>query len=275
MDYFRAVLLADELSERAFELTNDALRINAANYTAWVFRRKLIRHLDKDLHAELAFVRDLALSNPKNYQIWHHRREVVTVLNDGSLELGFTHKALKDDQKNYHAWAHRQWAIDKFDLWDQELSFVDMLLAQDIRNNSAWNQRWFVLHRGQLKRLSNDECQRELEYCFTAIRRTPNNESPWNYVRALWRKYRQREEDSQRHENEATCCCTQMMLTECLLIQQTCPTCVFAAACLADIYDRQGRTAECRSVLQHLSSTLDPIRQPYWQLRLSQLARLA
>lgn len=49
--------------------------------------------------------------NPKNYQVWHHRRVIVEWLNDPSFELELTEAILDIDAKNYHAWQHRQWAM--------------------------------------------------------------------------------------------------------------------------------------------------------------------
>ena len=102
MDYFRAILLAKELSPRALWLTQRAVAVNSANYTgkrcdqvktkqlAWFYRREVLRAMvvdptgyEWDLHKELVFVTDKAYASPKNYQIWYHRRAVVEMMADG------------------------------------------------------------------------------------------------------------------------------------------------------------------------------------------------
>jgi len=181
-DYFRAILAANEKSERALQLTQDALRLNPANYTVWQYRREVLKDLGKDLAIELDYLDSIIESNTKNYQVWHHRRVIVDQLNDSSRELPLTESVLRIDPKNYHAWQHRQYAIKKFNLYDDELAYVDRLITEDIRNNSAWNQRFFVLkHFG----FTNEILERELQYTTTRIKRVPNNESAWNYLRGL------------------------------------------------------------------------------------------
>lgn len=67
-----------------------------------------------DLLSELAYCEDIIRKNAKNYQVWHHRRCIVELLNDASRELELTADVLSLDEKNYHAWQHRQWAIKTF-----------------------------------------------------------------------------------------------------------------------------------------------------------------
>ena len=60
-----------------------------------------------DLRLELEYIDTYADENPKNYQIWHHRRAIVGKLGDASKELEFCGTVLQEDNKNYHAWAYR------------------------------------------------------------------------------------------------------------------------------------------------------------------------
>ncbi|CAI9777149.1 unnamed protein product [Fraxinus pennsylvanica] len=189
MDYFRAVYLADERSPRALKLTTEAIHLNAGNYTVWQFRRLILETLHVDLHDELDFVGELARDNTKNYQIWHHRRWVAEKLgtNATSKELEFTQEIFSEDAKNYHAWSHRQWVLQTLGGWEDELEYCDKLLRDDIFNNSAWNQRYFVVTRSPV--LGGLEAMRDSEvaYAIKAILAKPENESPWRYLRGLYK----------------------------------------------------------------------------------------
>lgn len=181
-NYFRAILQSNEKSNRALELTTDALKLNPANYTVWQYRRDILKALNKDLNVELESIADVIIANPKNYQVWHHRRVLVEWLNDPSKELKLTESVLNMDAKNYHAWQHRQWAIKTFNLFDNELFYIDRLIIEDMRNNSAWNQRFFVLkHLG----FTPEVIQREIIYVQSRIQMVKNNESAWNYLRGI------------------------------------------------------------------------------------------
>ena len=123
------------------------------------------------LTAELILMDELAVQFLKTYQVWHHRRLLVSLTKQPSRELALIKRSLEVDSKNYHTWSYRQWLLSSFygadengreqgdddageaieaaGVWDAELDFVDTMLAQDVRNNSAWHHRFFVVfHSG-------------------------------------------------------------------------------------------------------------------------------
>lgn len=103
-----------EKSERVLQLTQDAIELNAANYTVWQYRRDILKEMKADLWQELNYINSVIENYQKNYQVWYHRKVIVEWLKDGSSELEFTERVLEMDAKNYHAWQHRQWAIKTF-----------------------------------------------------------------------------------------------------------------------------------------------------------------
>ncbi|KAK1269723.1 Protein farnesyltransferase/geranylgeranyltransferase type-1 subunit alpha [Acorus gramineus] len=189
MDYFRAVYISDERSPRSLGLTAEAIELNPGNYTVWHFRRLVLETLNSNLQDELKFIESVAAKNSKNYQIWHHRRWVAEKLGTEatSAELKFTKKILSLDAKNYHAWSHRQWVLRALGGWEDELDYCCQLIEDDIFNNSAWNQRYFVITRSPL--LGGLQAMRdsEVDYTIEAISLHPENESPWKYLRGLYK----------------------------------------------------------------------------------------
>ncbi|CAL5073357.1 unnamed protein product [Urochloa decumbens] len=189
MDYFRALYFAGERSPRALRLTSEAIELNPGNYTVWHFRRLILEALGSDLLEERDFVEKIAECNPKNYQIWHHKRWLAEKLGPGvaNKEHEFTMKILAIDAKNYHAWSHRQWVLQTLGGWESELQYCNQLLEEDVFNNSAWNQRYLVITRSPLLGGLTVMRDSEVDYTIESIVANPQNESPWRYLKGLYK----------------------------------------------------------------------------------------
>lgn len=99
-----------------------------------------------DLRAELEWAREFSRANPKNYQVWHHRQCLISLVGEESGELAEMIGDFQQEPKNYHAWQYRQWLVGRFHADEAgELRLVDELIRIDPYNNSAYNHRYFVL----------------------------------------------------------------------------------------------------------------------------------
>eukprot|EP01086_Lenisia_limosa_P004320 TRINITY_DN19485_c0_g1_i1.p1 TRINITY_DN19485_c0_g1~~TRINITY_DN19485_c0_g1_i1.p1 ORF type:complete len:343 (-),score=61.02 TRINITY_DN19485_c0_g1_i1:3-914(-) len=252
MGYFRALIQTDEKTERMLHLTEEVIAVNPANYSAWHVRREVMEHLGSSVSEELEYTELLLESNPKNYQIWHHRRLMAKKIGSGSEEFRVTAEILKEDSKNYHAWGHRQWAVKEFGTWQSELAFVATMLKEDLRNNSAWTQRYFVITQGERQILDLQTIQNEIEFALTYLKKAPNNECPWNYIKGLCIGHRYSNIEGLRN------------LVEKLMAQF--PACPHAVALLVDIYSQgsQEDVSKAKELAMSLASNLDPLRVKYW-----------
>ncbi|KAI3834606.1 hypothetical protein MKX03_029131 [Papaver bracteatum] len=281
MDYFRAVYLSDERTPRSLQLTAEVIQLNAGNYTVWHFRRLILESLGADLREELEFIEGIAQSNSKNYQIWHHRRWVAEKLGTEAttIELEFTKKILFPDAKNYHAWSHRQWVLQALGGWEGELDYCHQLLEDDIFNNSAWNQRYFVVTKSPV--LGGLQAMRasEVKYAVEAILTNPENESPWRYLRGLY-----------KGDNQSLICDPQVSMV-CLNVLNSTNNRVFALGLLLDLLcygfhpsEDFKNAVEGSAALEsdhpksNLATTVcsvleleDPMRSNYWIWRKSNL----
>ncbi|CAG8571318.1 8781_t:CDS:2, partial [Ambispora leptoticha] len=257
MDLFRAITRQKELSERALKLTETIIELNPAHYTVWNYRQQILNAINYDLNEELNFVDSCVEQHPKNYQVWHHRQVIVDKLNDSSRELPFITGILDDDSKNYHAWSYRQWVIKRFNLWKQELVFVDSLLEKDVRNNSAWNQRYFYVFSNP-EEVTEEIINSEIEYAIEKIRLTPNNISPWNYIKGVIEKSGKSIEILENICKE---------LREAGIISP------HLLGCLVDIHENRARAGsnedkqEAIKICKLLAGEHDRIRKKYWEYR--------
>ncbi|GAM83459.1 hypothetical protein ANO11243_014470 [Dothideomycetidae sp. 11243] len=270
MAYLRAVMASNEMSPRALELTEDIIGMNPAHYTVWLYRARIITHLSLNLHDEITWLNTISLLHPKNYQIWHHRQAIIDRLDSAAGgEIAFINQMLAEDAKNYHVWSYRQWLVRRFALWESsqvsgrtgesettELRETELFLERDVRNNSAWNHRFFVVH-ARLPEGGPDAAvvEREMEFAKAAIRRAPNNQSPWAYLRGVV----ERDAHGKKGIIRLQGFCEEFVSSLDRVRSS------HALQLLAEIYALTERKREARDALDLLASAYDPIRVNYWR----------
>ncbi len=203
MGYLRAIIAAKEYSARVLDLTEHIISLNAAHYTVWLYRASTLFALDSPIEAELSWMNDVALSNQKNYQIWHHRQLLIDHLYTkissdpaeieglAESEIAFMTQMFAEDSKNYHVWSYRQYLVRKLNLFNKkELESIETLLRVDVRNNSAWSHRFFVVFSDPSictldskatepdPKIPDEIIDREIEFAKAATFETPQNQSP-------------------------------------------------------------------------------------------------
>ncbi|KAL4810952.1 hypothetical protein BDV18DRAFT_3820 [Aspergillus unguis] len=283
--YLRAVMAANEMSERALKLTEDIISMNPAHYTVWIYRAKILFALNKDLIEELEWLNGVSLKYLKNYQIWHHRQVLMSSREHFPTlppkEMDFLMEMFAQDSKNYHVWTYRHWLVRHFGLWDspRELADIDSLLNSDVRNNSAWNHRYMLRfgpranepdggmvnangppsEKGKHAVVDEDLVDEELQFSQQQIIRAPENKSPWSYARAVLRA-------AGRPLSEWSEFARKFVVQngDELDVKSS-----HAVELLADVNAAaQGDPEEAVRMLNLLKDKYDPIRRNYWDYRI-------
>ncbi|KAH3916148.1 hypothetical protein HBI56_037380 [Parastagonospora nodorum] len=259
MGYLRAVMAKNEFSDRVLALTEHIISMNPAHYTVWLYRAKTISELGISLQDEIAWLNPTALKHLKNYQIWHHRHTIIDALGSVEGEPEFISTMLEQDSKNYHVWSYRQWLVKRFDLFDkpEELEWTAEMIEADVRNNSAWNHRYYLVAGGRDGKPSEDLAKREIEYTKAAIRKAPQNQSPWNYLSGILRVAQLPKSTIKDFALE--------------FADLDSPDEVYSSHALdllADIYaEEENNKDEAEKALTLLATKYDPIRANYWNFR--------
>jgi len=137
--------------------------------------------------------------NPKNYQVWFHRRWLTEqihmrkLMNSEALferETETLNTLIQSEPKHYNAWSHKLFLSKLFKVYESnlghEISFTQKFIESDVRNNSAWSYR-----RHCFSLSTSVEWDSEVSFALACIKQAPSNESPWVYLRSIpeWFRY--------------------------------------------------------------------------------------
>lgn len=167
-----------------------------------------------------------------------------------------------------------QWVLQELGGWEGELDFCSRLLEKDVYNNSAWNQRYFVVTKSPLIGGLQAMREHEVHYCVDAIKAAPMNESPWRYLRGLFKG----DQDALAHNPLVVAACIEEIRKD--------ASCVQALSLLVDLLGAGFRPTPSDTELLHqpvsspadLASNVcthlenvDAMRARYWAWRRSLL----
>ena len=195
------ILKAQPPSARILDVLWAAIYVMPTNYTAWAYRRSVVRSLLSScksaaectavMRKELIDSAVLALKFQKNFQAWCHRRNLLESYAEHMSAIGAGTEppidervicdiALAKDAKNYHVWSYRTWLVKKFNMLDRELEITHAHLMRDPLNNSAWVYRYFVHET-----LGSLHIENEKAYTMFHLGRYSPNLAAQNYMEQL------------------------------------------------------------------------------------------
>ena len=273
MGLLRALLTANELSVRAFNLTTAVIELAPAFYTAWNYRYRIVEHLVSEekklgqsddaagnwLNRELDWLDEFTLNNPKNYQIWSYREALLAHLHPCpslSRELPIMQLMVDDDSKNYHVLAHRKWVCAHFNDWSHELQFTQQYITRDVYNNSAWSHRLSVWARAPWT--SEQQFQHELEWTEGRIAYVPQNISSWQYLRGL----------CELHKWDSALLQRSLALAQTYRDESSYALEFYAHLCSMPVVNKPQEAVEAYRLL---ASEMDPIRSGLWEHKISRI----
>lgn len=279
-------MASEEYSPRCLRLTEHVISMNPAHYTVWLYRFKILKTLSLPIPSEISWLNEVALSNLKNYQIWHHRQLLMDYYYpsvDGTpeakklarSEAEFVSRILEEDTKNYHVWSYRQYLVETMGLFTpSELGATQNMIEDDVRNNSAWSHRFFLVFSDPTQstpgalptehdpEVPSEVIDRELNYAKEKIQLAPQNQSSWNYLRGVLAKGGRPLESLQEFAEQ--------FVTE-LGKENEKVTSSHGLDYLADVYAAKGDKANAELCLRRLAEKWDAVREGYWNYRITQL----
>ncbi|KAL8293778.1 hypothetical protein RQP46_000479 [Phenoliferia psychrophenolica] len=167
------------------------------------------QQLERDLHLTNQSLKQ----NPKNYSAWEHRKWVLVTMPDADwdMEMSMVDLYLKRDARNFHSWNYRRYLISimrflntsssspdsapkitKLPSTSSEIAFTRTKISESFSNFSAWHYRTKLLPTFWEEKgwdATNDErramVDEEFELVKQAMWSDPNDQSAWIYHRWL------------------------------------------------------------------------------------------